>query len=72
MCIWDTFLDMNFCFWLPLIRTLCISHLNTAVAQNFRLCLSVLRIVGYVGSSVKLLTLSLKKNSTVKFSYVQQ
>lgn len=70
MCIWDTFLDMNFCFWLPLIRTLCFSHLSTEVAQIFRLCRSVLWIVGYIGSSVKLLTHSLMKNSTVKFSYV--
>jgi hypothetical protein len=39
---------------------------------KFRLCLSVLWIVGYIGSSVKLLTLSLRKNSAVKFSYVQK
>jgi hypothetical protein len=71
MCIKDTFLDMNFCSWLPLIGKLCISHLSTKVAQTFRLCLSVLWIVGYIGSRVKLLTLSLM-NGTVKFSYVQE
>jgi len=49
MCIWDTFLDRNFYFWLPLIRTLCVSHLSTEVAQTFRLCHSVLWIVGYIG-----------------------
>jgi hypothetical protein len=68
MCIWDTFLDTNFCFLLPLISTLCIFHLSTKVAKTFRLRLSVLWIVGYIGSSVKLLTLNWMKNSTVKFS----
>jgi hypothetical protein len=63
MCIKKTFLDMNFCFWLRLIRTLFISHLSTEVAQNFRVCLSVLWMVWYIESNVKLLTLNLIKST---------
>jgi hypothetical protein len=56
MCIRDTFLDTNFCFWLPLIRKFCIYHLSTEVAKTFRLYHSVLWIVEYIESGVKLMT----------------